>query len=244
MRSRCCRHRQSVVEAESFESWYSWFRSFLPQWFMIPTRIFSRFKIHTHWLNDFLSGNLVSFCTCVVPWCSNFSFIETRYHHSFRLDIGFFITGMNIKHQTGEGTGKASWLSAPNARITDTGFWEHDPPNVPPRKFLKIGISETPYPAFHGSNATNLYVYFVKLSFGSHYSWFSSRSTKIHHSLVFKRRCMILTCFVTMIYDSWFRFHPPTDKGKVRIRKACSAVERAFRLLRMSRPLLRNYYLQ
>ena len=56
----------SGVEAESFESWYSWFLPFLPRWFTIPTRIF--FQIHysrrlliTYWLNDFLSGNLVSF---------------------------------------------------------------------------------------------------------------------------------------------------------------------------------------
>ena len=151
---------------------------------------------------------------------------------------------MNIKHQAGEDTGKASWLSAPNARISDRGFLGHAPSDVPPRTFLIIALSETPYPSFHGSNATNLYVYFVELSFESRYSWFPSRSTKIHHSLVFKRRFMILTCFVTMVHDSWFCFHPPTDKGKVRIRKACSAVERAFRLLRMSRPLLRNYYLQ
>ena len=57
----------SEVEAESFESWYSWFLPFLHQWFMIPTRIF--FQIHysrriliIYWLNDFLTGNLVSFC--------------------------------------------------------------------------------------------------------------------------------------------------------------------------------------
>ena len=57
----------SEVEAESFESWYLWFLPFLPQWFMIPTRIF--FQIHysqrlliIYWLNDFLTGNLVSFC--------------------------------------------------------------------------------------------------------------------------------------------------------------------------------------
>ena len=56
----------SGVKAESFESWYSWFLPFLPRWFTIPTRIF--FQIHysrrlliTYWLNDFLSGNLVSF---------------------------------------------------------------------------------------------------------------------------------------------------------------------------------------
>ena len=197
--------------------------------------------LNTYWLNYFLSGNLVSFCTCIVPLPfklllhtdSVSSFVLSRY-------CFFFVTGMNIKHQAEEDTGKASWLSAPNVPITDRGFWEH----APPRKFLKIGLSETPCPAFHRSNATNLYVYFVELSFESRYSWLPSRSTKIHHSLVFKRRFMILTCFITMIHDSWFRFHPPTEKGKVRIRTACSAVKRAFRLLCMSRPLLRNCYLQ
>ena len=71
--------RLSGVEAESFESWYSWFLSFLPQWFMIPTRIQihdSRRLLITYWLNDFLRCNLVSFC---IFWCSNFCFIQTWY---------------------------------------------------------------------------------------------------------------------------------------------------------------------
>ena len=71
--------RLSGVEAESFESWYSWFPSFLPQWFMIPTRIQihdSRRLLITYWLNDFLRGNLVSFC---VFWSLNFCFIQTWY---------------------------------------------------------------------------------------------------------------------------------------------------------------------
>ena len=63
-------HRQlweslkSGVEAESFESWYLWFLSFLPQWFIIPSRIQiydSRRLLITYWLNDFLRDKLVSF---------------------------------------------------------------------------------------------------------------------------------------------------------------------------------------
>ena len=36
--------------------------------------------------------------------------------------------------------------------------------HAPPEKKLKIGLSETTYPAFPGSNAINSYVYFVELS--------------------------------------------------------------------------------
>ena len=40
---------------------------------------------------------------------------------------------------------------------------------MPPREnFGKIGLSETPYPAFPGSNANNLYVYFVEFFSESH----------------------------------------------------------------------------
>ena len=35
---------------------------------------------------------------------------------------------------------------------------------APPKKKIKIGLSETTYPAFPGSNAINSYVYFVELS--------------------------------------------------------------------------------
>ena len=38
------------------------------------------------------------------------------------------------------------------------------------KKFLKIGLWETPYPAFPGSNAINSYVYFVELYSEPRYS--------------------------------------------------------------------------
>ena len=36
--------------------------------------------------------------------------------------------------------------------------------HAPPKKKIKIGLSETTYPAFPRSNAINSYVYFVELS--------------------------------------------------------------------------------
>ena len=57
-----------------------------------------------------------------------------------------------------------------------TGYWRNKqtispdstnymggPGACSPGKFWELVLSETPYPAFPGSNATNLYVYFVKL---------------------------------------------------------------------------------
>ena len=60
--------------------------------------------------------------------------------------------------------------------------------HAPREKSWKIGLSETPYPAFPGSNANNLYVYLVQLFSKSLYSWFPSRSAKIHDSQVFKTK--------------------------------------------------------
>ena len=80
------------------------------------------------------------------------------------------------------------------------------PGHVPPETFLKIGLSETPYPAFPGSNAINSYVYFVELFSESRYSWFPSRSTKIHDSQVFETKPWFFFMFCN--YDSWLRFHP------------------------------------
>ena len=42
--------------------------------------------------------------------------------------------------------------------------------DAPPETFLEIGPSETPYPAFTGSNAISSYVYFVELFSESRYS--------------------------------------------------------------------------
>ena len=49
---------------------------------------------------------------------------------------------------------------------------------LPRKKILTKGLSETPYPAFPGSNPINSYVYFVELFSESRYSWFPNRSTK------------------------------------------------------------------
>ena len=80
--------------------------------------------------------------------------------------------------------------------------------HAPSGKFSKIDLSETPYPAFLGSNATNLYVYLLSfcLSFIIHDS-----RTEVQRFMipkVLKQRFKILSYFVSMIHDSWFRFHP------------------------------------
>ena len=56
-------------------------------------------------------------------------------------------------------TGEANGLSAPNARI----IYGSPGAYFPGKKICKDRLSETPYPAFPGSIATNLGVYFVEL---------------------------------------------------------------------------------
>ena len=119
----------------------------------------SRRLLNTHWLNDFLSGNLVSFCTCIVPLAfklllhtdSVSSFVLSRYW--------VFVTGINIKHQAEEDTGKASWLPAPNASITDRGFWEH----APRENFWKLDSRKRHI--LHSMDRTLLIYMFILLSF-------------------------------------------------------------------------------
>ena len=146
---------------------------FASQWFMIPTRIQiydSRRLLITYWLNDFLRGNLVSFS---ILWCSNFCFIQTWYHHSFCLGIECFCNW----------TLSTSLLEKrADCQPQMHELYRGSRGMFPRKKFLKIGLSETPYPAFPGSNAINSYVYFVELFSESHYSWFPSRSIKIHDS--------------------------------------------------------------
>ena len=116
----------SGVEAESFESWYSWFLSFLPQWFMVPTRIF--FQIHdsrrlfmTYSVNEFLTGYFVSFCIVFLE-CSNFCFCPELYRF---LDHCFSVSSFVLSRYgvfcyltlTTSVTGETGGLSAPNARI-------------------------------------------------------------------------------------------------------------------------------
>ena len=150
---------------------------------MIVTRIqirdSRRLLIITFWLNDFLRGNLVSFC---ILWCSNFRFNQTLYHHSFCLGMEFFcnwtLSTRLLEKQDCQ----------PRMHELYRGVREH----VSPEIFLKTVLSKTPYPAFPGSNAINSYVYLVGLFSESRYSWFPSRRTKIHDSYLFCN------------YDSWF----------------------------------------
>ena len=94
--------KESGIEAESFESWCSWFLSFSPQWFITPARII--FQIHdsqrlliTYWLDDFRSGNLVLFC--IVSLVFKF-LLQTRCVSSFLLSrYGVFLQ-LNINHQS------------------------------------------------------------------------------------------------------------------------------------------------
>ena len=153
---------RSGVEAEWFESWYLWFLSFLPQWFIIPTRIQiydSRRLLITYWLNDFLRGNLVSFS---ILWCSNFCFIQTWYHHSFCLDMECFCNW----------TLSTSLLEKrADCQPQMHELYRGSRGMFPRKKFLKIGLSETPYSAVPGSNAINSCVHFVELFSESRYSW-------------------------------------------------------------------------
>ena len=80
--------------------------------------------------------------------------------------------------------------------------------HAPPENFLKIGISETPCPTFPGSNA--IIHTCILLSFSQSLVIHESRA-EVQRFMIpkfLKQRFMILTFFVTMIYDSWFRFHP------------------------------------
>ena len=161
---------------------------------MIPTRIClqihdSRRLLITYWFNDFLRGKLVSF------WI----LFGVQTSASFRLDIIIcfvlawrFLKLNNWRNKRTVSPECTNYIGGPGA--------------CSPEKFLKIGLSKTPYPAFPGSNAINSYVYFIELFSESRYSWFPSRSTKIHDSQVFKTK--IHDSYMFCNYDSWFRFHP------------------------------------
>ena len=69
------------------------------------------------------------------------------------IGMEFFCNG--IKHQI---TVETSGLSARNAWVIQGG-----PGACSLQKCLKIGPSETPYPAFAGSRTINSFVYFVEL---------------------------------------------------------------------------------
>ena len=69
-------------------------------------------------------------------------------------------------------------------------------------KFWKIGLSETPYPALPGSNATNFTC--ILLSFSQSLVIHDSRAKEQRFMIpkFLKQRLKILTCFVRMIHDA------------------------------------------
>ena len=166
---------------------------------MIPTRIqvrdSRRLLIITYWINDFLRGNFTSrFVFCGVQ-----SLLHSDLVSLFVLCWSGDFCNWTLSTRLLEKQEDCQ----PRMHELYRAVREHVPPFF---FFLKIGLSETPYPAFPGSNAINSYVYFVELFSESRYSWFPSRSTKIHDSQVFKTK--IHDSYMFCNYDSWFRFHP------------------------------------
>ena len=158
----------------------------LDSWF---TKTFHH--LFTKW---FLSGNLVSFCCVSLVFkllfhpdsVSSFVFVQVW---------SFFVTALSTRLTSG--------LSARNAWVIQ-GVRGH----APPEKCLKIGPSEMPYPAFTGSNAINSYC--ILLSFSQSLITHDSRA-EVQRFMIpkfLKPKFMIITCFVIVIHDSWFRFHP------------------------------------
>ena len=126
-----------------------------------------------------------------------------HYNQSLCLDMEFFLE-LNINHQS-------YWRNKLTVSSECSNYIRGVRRHAPPGKILKIVLSETPYPAFPGSNAINSYVHFFELFSESRYSWFQSRSTKIHDSQVFKTK--IHDSYIFCNYDSWFMIllPPPTQ---------------------------------
>ena len=171
---------------------YDSYKNFLPDsWF---TKTFDHLFIE--WIN-FLSGYVVSFC--IVSHVVSKLLFSTRI--MLILDHCFSVSSFVLSR----------WGVFCNWTLSTQCHWRNKrtvspecvPGHAPLQKNLKIGRSGAPCPAFPGSNAINSYVYFhlyfVEFFSESGYSWFLSRSTKIHHFL------QVLTI---TIHDSWSRFHP------------------------------------
>ena len=142
----------------------------------------------TFWLNDFLSGNLVSFYIVSSAFelllhpDSVSSFVWSKYGGCFcNWKLSTRLLEKQIKQTISPDA--TNYIGGPRA--------------CSPGKILEIGLSETSYPALPRSNATNLYVYFAELFSESRYSWFPSLSAKIQDSYMFCK------------YYSWFMIPLP-----------------------------------
>ena len=148
----------------------------LDNFLAFPDSWFTKTSDHL-WFNDFLRGNLVSFC---ILWCSNFYFIQTWYHHSFCLGMEFFcITNWTLSTRLL----KKQANCQPQMRVRG---------HVPPEKFF-WKLDSWKRHILHSLDRTQLIHSCILLSF--------SQSLNIHDSRAEEQRFMILTCFVTMIHD-------------------------------------------
>ena len=131
-------------------------------------------------------------------WCSNFCFIQIRYHHSFSPGMEFFCNC--TKHRI---TVETSGPSARNARVIQGG-----PGACSPRKMFENLTLGNAISCIHWIERSygNSYVYFVELFSESRYLLSPpSRSTRIHNSQVFLNKnsgflYVLLLWF--MIHDS------------------------------------------
>ena len=169
---------------------------------MISTRIF--FQIHysrrlliIYWINDFLSGNLVSFCTVssafkLLPYPDSvLSFVWSRYR------VFFF----------------GNWISSTRllAKQADYQLRLHELYRGPGRGMLpgkNFGkLDSLKRHILHSLDLTQLIYTCILLSF--------SQSLVIHDSQVFKTK--IHDSYMFCKYDSWFRFHPRFCKSEILI---------------------------
>ena len=146
---------------------------------MIPTRIF--FQIHDS-QRLLMNATLVS-CCIVFFCCPHVCFHPVLcrfFDHCFSVSsfvlfrYGFFCNSTLSSSVTGETSG----LSAPNAR----GAY------CPRKKFENWTLGNAILCISWIKRNEFSYVYFVALFSESRYSWFPSRSTKIHYFQVFKNR--------------------------------------------------------
>ena len=171
---------------------------------MIPTRIF--FQIHysrrlliTYWLNDFLSGNLVSFCIVSLAFKlllhpdSVSSFVWSGMEDFCNWALSTRLLEKREDHQ-------------PRFRELYRGVWGM----LPLKMFGKLDSHDQKRHILHSLDRTQLIYRCILLIF--------SLSLVIHDSRAEVQRFMIptflkqifkiLTWFVNMIHDSGFRFHP------------------------------------
>ena len=211
----------SGVKEESSESWYLWFLSFLPQWFMIPTKIF--FQIHdsrrlliTYWLNNFLSGNVVSFYSFFGFQTS--VFIQTRYNQSLCPGMEFFLEPKLSNRVTGE-------TSGPNARI----IWGGPGACSPGKIFENWTLGNAT--VLHSLDRTQLTHTYILLSFSNSLVIHDFRA-EVQRFMIpkfLKQRFMILTFFVT---DSWFMI--PLPHSIFYAKPACTLNEEAYATVRQA----------